>query len=186
MQRISALVKQDQQSILHLTIRVPQPRSDRIERYPGRFFQRIAVSARADSREADGARAVSFRQVKTGVVTGRQFPGFAVHSIAIDGPNGVKHMPRWKRPGAGYNRAASGTSPRTDANSIQLAHDGRSARAMDSAIHAASASETRIRRIDDGIDANLRDIADHQAELLPMREIDLHIFEYYSQRYSES
>jgi hypothetical protein len=44
------------------------------------------------------------------------------------------------------------------------------------AIHASAASETGIGGVDDSIHANPGYIADHQAELLPMGEVDLHSF----------
>ena len=46
---------------------------------------------------------------------------------------------------------------------------------MNGAIHAAPSAQTCIRRIDNGIHTDLGDIAHYQAELLPVRKIDLHI-----------
>jgi hypothetical protein len=45
---------------------------------------------------------------------------------------------------------------------------------MDRPIHSTPGAQSAIRGIDNGVDADLRNIANHQAELSPVREIDLH------------
>jgi hypothetical protein len=101
--------------------------------------------------------------------------GLTVRSIVIDRPNGMKNVPRRERAGSRNYRAASGATARTRAYFVQLAHDGRATCAMNRPIHSSSAAQPRVRGIDDGVYADLSDIADHQAELLAVMEIDLHV-----------
>ena len=67
-----------------------------------------------------------------------------------------------------------GHPPEAVADFIQLAHDAGAAGAMDCAIHATAAAQAGIRGVDDGVHADLGDVADHQTEFLSVREIDLH------------
>ena len=101
--------------------------------------------------------------------------GLAVQSIAIDRPDGMKNVLRRKRSGFRDYRAAGGATAGTRANFVQFAHDGRPACAMNSTIHSASAAQPRVRCVDDGVHRDFGDVADHQAELLPVREVDLHV-----------
>jgi len=100
--------------------------------------------------------------------------GLAVRSIVIDGPNGVENVLRRKRAGSGSHRSAGWATARTPANCIQFAHDGWPSGAMNRPIYSASAAQPCVRGVDDRIHADLGDVADHQAELLSFREIDLH------------
>jgi hypothetical protein len=45
---------------------------------------------------------------------------------------------------------------------------------MNRAIHTAASTQTRIGGVDDGVDPDFCDVADHQTEFFPVREIDLH------------
>jgi hypothetical protein len=100
--------------------------------------------------------------------------GLAVLPVVVNGSHCVKNELRWKRTRSSGHRAASAASAGTGANTIQLAHDGRPACAMNGAIHSAPSAQTGVRRIDNSVDADFGDIPDHQAELLSVREIDLH------------
>jgi hypothetical protein len=98
-----------------------------------------------------------------------------VPPVAIDRTHRVKNKLRGKRPGAGGHGTPGGTSARILANFIQLAHYGRSARAMNRPVDAASAAQARISRVHDRVNGDPGDVADDQAELLAALEIDLHI-----------
>jgi hypothetical protein len=45
---------------------------------------------------------------------------------------------------------------------------------MDGAIHSTTPAQSGIRCVHNGVDSDLGDVADHQTEFLPMREINLH------------
>src|SRR6202042_2549988 len=82
---------------------------------------------------------------------------------------------RRKCAGSGDHCAASWATAGACANFVQLAHDGRAARAMNRSIHSASAPQARVGGVDDRVHRDLGDVADEQAELLSVREIDLHL-----------
>jgi len=171
---VSSLIEQYEQNVAHCAIGMLQARGHTFQRNLSCLFQRISVRTGADGGKADGADAVPLGQIQTRAITVRQLLGFAVPPIAVHGSHSVKNVLRGERPSAGCNSASGATSARTRSNAIQLAHNGRAARAMNGAIHPASAMQTGIRRINDGIHAHLGDVAHHQPELLPVRKIDLH------------
>jgi hypothetical protein len=157
------------------TVGASEPRSNRLECDTRRFFERIAVYTRTDGGKADGADAVPRRQIQASAVAAGKLFGLAVSSVTIDRTYRMKNKLRGKRSGVGDNRTSGWTPARLRPNLIQLPHDGWSTGAMDRTVDAASAAKSGISRVHDRVNRDPGNVADHQAELLAAREIDLHI-----------
>jgi hypothetical protein len=147
---------------------------DRFEGDARGFLRRITVRAGADGRKADAAHVVLFGQLQAFAVTAGQLGRLVMASILIDGSHGVEDVLRGQRARRGDHGAASGTAARILADLIQLAHDDGPTGAVDRAIHSATAAQSGVGGVDHGIHPNPGDVADHQAELLAVGEIDLH------------
>src|SRR6185437_14065261 len=123
------------------------------------LFERIAIDPGADGRERDGAQVALFRHPQAGSIAGRQQIRLTMAAIAVDGPHGVENETRRQVAGRGGDGASGGAAAGASANLVELAHQGRSAGAVNGAIHAAAAGQRRIGGVHNGIRGNSRDVA---------------------------
>ena len=129
------------------------------DRDGGSVRQRITVHTGTDRRKTDGSHSALFRHREALPVTGSQQFRFAAAAIAVDGADGVKHEFRRQTPRAGGHCFAGGTPALGLADAIQFPHDLLAAGAMDRPIHAASAGQCRVGRVDNRVHRQPGDVA---------------------------
>jgi phosphoglycolate phosphatase len=171
---VKPLIEKNKQNLAHTRGGLLEMLSDAIERNLGGFLGRIAVGASANCGEADGPGAALLSQFQTLVIAACQLFWLALPAISIDRTDGVNHMLRRKRARRSYDGAPRWATSGGGADFIQLAHDRGPAGSMNGAIHAATAPQSGIRCIDDGVNTNFCDVANDQTEFFPVREINLH------------
>src|SRR4029077_21285814 len=111
-----------------------------------RLLQRIAIGATTDSRKGDAANAVFQRQAKTVAVTGGEKFRLVARSAAADRPRGVNDILRRQSVAARDPRLAG----RPPSDRAALRQKLRSRGAVDRAIDAPAAKQSRVRSVDDG------------------------------------
>ena len=89
----------------------------------------------------------------------RQRFGLALTAAAPNWSNGVDHILRSQSPSRGGNGTARRQSTLAGDDLFARCENRRASRAMDGAVHAASAHEGRVRGVDDGIADLARDVA---------------------------
>lgn len=135
-----------------------QPVTQCAERHRRCQMQRIAVSTTAYSRKSDVFKTVFTGQAQACQIGGAQQPILALVSAAPYGADRVDDKARVEPESGGNHRL-----PRREAADAlgQGAADSKQFRpssGMNGAIHTATAKQTRIGGIDDGVNAGLRQI----------------------------
>jgi phosphoglycolate phosphatase len=174
MDLVKTLIEEHKKHVADRGIRPIQMVAHRFDRDFRCFLRRIPVDAGADSWKTDAANLALFRELETGAIATGELLRLPVLTVAINRTDCMKYVLGRKGTGRGRDRAAGGTTTGPRADLIQIAHDRRAAHAMNGAVHASAPVQTGIGGIDDGIDADLRDVANHQAELLAVGEIQVH------------
>src|SRR5215218_436824 len=127
----------------------------RRERDPRRTIEREAEDPRRDRGEGDRPAVELRRGGQGGAVARREQLVLTLAPAAPDGPNGVDDVPRRQTAGVRRLRLA-GVATAEQATFLQ---DGRPAGAVNCSVDAAAAEERAVRRVDDRVDALLRDVA---------------------------
>src|SRR5215472_1475689 len=94
--------------------------------------------------------------------------------VAVHGSHRVEDEFRGQISGRRGYRAARGTATDLRADSIQLAHDGRPARAMNGAVHAAASGQRGVGCVHNRVRRHTRDIAGDQPQNLAVRCLPFH------------
>ena len=128
----------------------------------GSLVYGIAVYARTDCGEADGARFVEFRQLETCCVAAAEQFGFAVLAIAINRADGMEYPLGGKLARMGDHGAPSGAT----VEAAEFLHERWPTGAVDGTVHSAAASESGVGRVNDGVYWEARDVAQFDAEQL--------------------
>jgi len=95
-------------------------------------------------------------QLDGAAIAGSQQRILTMASAVPDGANGVNHMPRGQTVSFG-NFSVAGFTPMQHA---AFHHELRTSRAMDRAVDATSAEQRAIRGVDNGVNAQGRDVGD--------------------------
>jgi hypothetical protein len=87
-----------------------------------------------------------------------------VLAVAPHWANGMDHKLRWQLSRTADHGRTGWTTIRIAATSFR--HDGRAAGAVNGTVHAASARETAIGRVDDRVNLLTRDVAQYEFQRL--------------------
>lgn len=113
----------------------------------GGFMDRITINAAAYSRKGDALQVFPAGQIQAVVVCRDQKTGLAVTAATINRSDGVNDIACLQMTACCDNRLAG----RAASDLTAFGHNGRSAGAVNSAIYAATAGETAVGGINDGI-----------------------------------
>jgi uncharacterized protein (DUF1684 family) len=172
---VGSLIEEYKQDLAHAIPGVFQVRGNGVQCDACRFTQRVPIGAGTDRGKTDRAHIPLFSQRQAALVAAPERGRFAVAAIAENRSDRVENVLRRQRTRARYHRISRRTTPDPRPDLIQLAHDRRPSRAMNRAVHSAAAMQAGVGGIHYGVDANSRDIADHQPKGFAVGKADLHI-----------
>lgn len=125
-----------------------------------RLFRRIAVDAGADAGERDAGEALRGGEGQAlAVARGQQFR-LVLRAALPHRPDGMDH----ELGGQVVTACEPRLSGRAAAQRAAFPQQIRPRRAMDRAVHAATAEQRRVRGVDDGVDGELGDVGLEGAE----------------------
>jgi hypothetical protein len=132
------------------------------------LFAGITVGASGDGGESDGTEVVFSGKSEGVAVAGGEERGIGFGVAATDRADGVDYAPGRKIARTGDDRFASGQSPRklTTTNGAALFENTRATPAVDRAVNAASAEESAVGGVDDGVDVLRGDVTDKYVDAI--------------------
>jgi hypothetical protein len=139
---------------IHRHVVFSQKFADAVHRHPERLILGIAENAGGDQRKCHRLAAMLLRQRKARPVAGGELFPLAVLTAVPHGADGVDHIFARQAVCAGDLGLASPAAAQRPALSEQF----RPRRPVDAAIHAASAQQRFLRRVDDGVHTHFRDV----------------------------
>jgi len=139
---------------VHRHVVFSQKFADGVHRHPERLILGIAKNAGGDQRKCHRLTAVLLRQRKAGAIAGGELFPLAVLTAVPHGANGVDDVAARQAVRAGDLGLAGPAAAQRPALLEQL----RPRRTVDAAIHAATAQQRFLRRVDDGVHGHFRDV----------------------------
>ena len=128
--------------------------ADGVHRHPERLILGIAENTGGDQRKGNRLTAVLLRQHKAGAIAGGELFPLAALTAVPNRAHGVDDVAARQAVRAGDLGLASPAVAQSPALCQQL----RPRRPMDTAIHAATAQQRFLRRVDDGVHTHFRDV----------------------------
>ena len=133
---------------------VQQELTDGVHRHAERLILGVAEDAGGDQREGYRLAVVLLGQRKARPVAGDKLLPLAVAAAVPHGADGVNHIPAGQAVGFGD----LGVTCLAAAQRPTLGQQLRPCRTMDAAIHAASAQQGLLGRVDNGVHGHFRDV----------------------------
>ena len=128
--------------------------ADGVHRHPERLILGVAEDAGGDQRKGNRLTAVLLRQRKAGVIAGGELFPLAVLTAVPHRADGVDDVAARQAVRARDLGLAGPAAAQRPALLEQL----RPRRTVDAAIHAATAQQRFLRRVDDGVHGHFRDV----------------------------
>ena len=139
---------------VHRHVVFSQKIADGVHRHPERPILGVAENAGGDQRKCHRLTAVLLRQRKARPVAGGELLPLAVLTAVPHGADGVDDVAARQAVRAGDLGLAGSAAAQRPALLEQL----RPRRTVDAAIHAATAQQGFLRRVDNGVHAHFRDV----------------------------